>query len=378
MEELTDMRELNGCTMASTEESRWKEATQRYIANMLLRNLGLRTALLNGTYRESPTIRFTINERGHIRDINAPACVDRVIQKSVSLNVLIPAIRPHLIYDNYASLKDRGTHFARRRFMMMLRSYIRANGIDGYVLIGDISKYFDSVDHEVLKQQISPLLKDQPADVIALIYQMIDSSSESDKGLNLGGEPPQILAVGYLGPIDTFVKVVKGVKYYGRYMDDFFVIGRSKEELKNLLVEISEKVAELRLNINFKKTHIMKLRHVFVWRQTKYIITETGAVKTIPTRDKLLRERRRLKAFRRLVDKGQMTTYEAWMSYKSWRGSVMTDYNSCFRALRRMDVVFWQLFPVVTFPLQQTRHTVAADIWKSLEPRDLETYCLTS
>lgn len=374
MEELTDMRELNGCTMASTEESRWKEATQRYIANMLLRNLGLRTALLNGTYRESPTIRFTINERGHIRDINAPACVDRVIQKSVSLNVLIPAIRPHLIYDNYASLKDRGTHFARRRFMMMLRSYIRANGIDGYVLIGDISKYFDSVDHEVLKQQISPLLKDQPADVIALIYQMIDSSSESDKGLNLGGEPPQILAVGYLGPIDTFVKVVKGVKYYGRYMDDFFVIGRSKEELKNLLVEISEKVAELRLKINFKKTHIVKLRHVFVWLQTKYIITETGAVKTIPTRDKLLRERRRLKAFRRLVDKGQMTTYEAWMAYKSWRGSVMTDYNSCFRALKRMDAVFWQLFPVITHPVKKNRYAVETDIWNGLEPSDLK-YC---
>ena len=73
MDELTDMRELNGCTMASTEGSRWKEATQRYIANMLLHNLDLRTALLNGTYRESPTIRFTINERGHIRDINAPA-----------------------------------------------------------------------------------------------------------------------------------------------------------------------------------------------------------------------------------------------------------------------------------------------------------------
>lgn len=374
MEELTDMRELNGCTMASTEESRWKEATQRYIANMLLRNLDLRTALLNGTYRESPTIRFTINERGHIRDINAPACVDRVIQKSVSRNVLIPAIRPHLIYDNYASLKDRGTHFARRRFMMMLRSYIRANGTDGYVVLGDISKYFDSVDHEVLKQQIAPLLKDQPADVIALIHQMIDSSSESDKGLNLGGEPPQILAVGYLGPIDTFVKVVKGVRYYGRYMDDFFVIGHNKNELKTLLTEIGEKVAGLRLNINFKKTHIVKLRHVFVWLQTKYVITETGAVKTIPTRGKLLRERRRLKAFRRLVDKGQMTTYEAWMAYKSWRGSVKTDYNAYHNALAKMDQLFWQLFPVITHPVKKNRYAVETDIWNGLEPSDLK-YC---
>lgn len=372
MDELADMRELNGCTMASTKESRWKEATQRYIANMLLRNLDLRTALLNGTYRESPTIRFTINERGHIRDINAPACVDRSIQKSVSRNVLIPVIRPHLIYDNYASLKDRGTDFARRRFMVMLRKYIRAYGTDGYVLLGDISKYFDSVDHEVLKQQIAPLLKDQPEDVVALIYQMIDSSSDSDKGLNLGGEPPQILAVGYLGPIDTFIKVVKGVKFYGRYMDDFFILGRSKEELKNLLVEIGEKAAELRLDINFKKTHIVKLRHVFIWLQTKYIITATGSIKTVPTQSKLLRERRRLKAFRRLVDKGQMTTYEAWMAYKAWRGSVKTEYNSCTQALKKMDDLFWQLFRVITFPIKQTRYTVEAAIWKGLEPEDLK------
>ena len=171
--------------------------------------------------------------------------------------------------------------------------------------------------------------------------------------------------------------MVKGVKYYGRYMDDFFIIGRSKDGLKNLLMEIGAKAAELRLSINSKKTHIVKLRHGFAWLQTKYVITRTGGIRTIPTRSKLLRERRRLKAFRRLVDKGQMTTYEAWMAYKSWRGSVMTDYNSCFRALRRMDAVFWKLFPVITHPKPENRHTVAADIWRNLEPMDLKTYCLT-
>jgi hypothetical protein len=56
----------------------------------------------------------------------------------------------------------------------------------------------------------------------------------------------------------------------------------------------------------------------------------------------------------------------------------MTDYNSCFRALRRMDAVFWRLFPVITHPKPENRHTVAEDIWKDLEPRDLKTYCLTA
>jgi len=56
-----------------------------------------------------------------------------------------------VIYDNYASLKNRGTSFARRRFEIMLRKFIRKNGTDGYVLLIDIKKYFESIDHDILK-----------------------------------------------------------------------------------------------------------------------------------------------------------------------------------------------------------------------------------
>ena len=139
-----------------------------------------------------------------------------------------------------------------------------------------------------------------------------------------------------------------------------------------------DKAAGLRLSVNYKKTHIVKLSHSFIWLQTKYVITGTGGIKTIPTRSKLLRERRRLKAFRRLVEKGGMTTYDAWMAYRSWRGSVMTDYNSCFQAIRKMDALFWRLFPVVTHIRPENRHMVADGIWRSAEPADLRNYCLTN
>jgi hypothetical protein len=52
----------------------------------------------------------------------------------------------------------------------------------------------------------------------------------------------------------------------------------------------------------------------------------------------------------------------------------MTDYNSCFRALKRMDAVFWQLFPVITHPVKKNRYAVETDIWNGLEPSDLK-YC---
>ena len=139
-----------------------------------------------------------------------------------------------------------------------------------------------------------------------LIHYVIDTSSKTGKGLNLGSECPQIFAIYYLNPVDQFVKVVKGVKYYGRYMDDIFVIGRSKTELRTLLTEIEARLAELLLEVNHKKTHIVKLRHGFTWLQIKYAVEPTGHITKTISHNKIVRERRRLKAFRRMLDLGKM------------------------------------------------------------------------
>ncbi len=160
---------------------------------------------------------------------------DRIIQKSIVKNILIPALKPYVIYDNYASLTHRGTTFARKRFEILLKQYVSKFGTDGYILLIDIRKYFESIDHDVLKQLILPKITNCSQDVIDLIYYIIDTSSNSNKGLNLGSEAPQIFAVYYMTPVDIFVKVIKSIKYYGRYMDDVFIIGKTKEELRDLL-----------------------------------------------------------------------------------------------------------------------------------------------
>lgn len=97
---------------------------------MLSKNIDIRNDVLSGNYAVKPTIDFSISERGHIRKIEAPVVRDRVLQKSMMKNVLTPNIRPYLIYDNYASLKLRGTSFARKRFDIMLRRYMAHNGTE--------------------------------------------------------------------------------------------------------------------------------------------------------------------------------------------------------------------------------------------------------
>lgn len=377
MESLTEPNSMIACAWECTRQSRWKEQTQRYLANLLLNSVHLRDELLGGTYRVKPTKDFYLNERGHIRFIEAPDITDRCVQKPLMKQVLLPRLRKHLIYDNYASLEDRGTSFARKRFEIHLRRYIRKHGTDGYILLMDYSKYFETVVHETLKRMLAPHLTEEPQDVVNLIHYMIDTASHTDKGLNLGSECPQIFAVFYPTPIDNFFKVVKGEKYYGRYMDDGFDINESAEHLHGLIDEISPQLAVIGLRLNEKKTHVVKLSHGFTWLQTHYTITRSGHIIKRPTSSKMVRERRRLKAFKRLYDRGLMTEQEVWQCYQSWRGTIVREYNAYRKSLAGMDALYRSLFPDHKQQPKPLRSATVKGINRSATKEDMY-YCLTA
>ena len=269
MEELTTMEKLNRAFYESAKASRWKAATQRYHSNLLLNNLELQEELRGGRYRVQPTVNFWIRERGKKRYIESPTIRDRIVQKVLTKEILVPHLTPALIYDNYASLKGRGTTFARKRTDVLLHRFIRKHGTDGYALLVDIQKYFPSIDHGILKEMLHARIH-EPPEIMSLIDYVVDCSSHTEVGLNLGSEAPQIFAVYYLNPVDTYIKTVRGIKYYGRYMDDMLILSDSKEELKQLLSEIREQLAKLRLEINERKTHITTLNHGFTFLQVKY------------------------------------------------------------------------------------------------------------
>ena len=340
--ELTTLENLNNAFYECARASSWKESTQHYQTNLLINNLKLQEELRTGSYTVSPPHKFTLNERGKLRNIEAPAVRDRIIQKLMCQKILIPQLTKPLIYDNYASLKDRGTAFARKRIDILLRKYIKQHGRNGYVLQVDIKKYFESVDHATLKEMVHKRIK-EPKEVMDLIDYMIDSSSSSDKGLNLGSEAPQIFAIYYLSRLDNYIKSVKGVKYYGRYMDDMFVFATSKEELQMLLKDIKEQLAEVKLEINEKKTHITKLSHGFTFMQIKYSISNNRIIKR-PTHNKIVRERRRLKKFKTLYEKGLVSELYVQNCYKSWRNGVLKDCNAAHGTIHSLDMLYNSLF----------------------------------
>ena len=141
-------------------------------------------------------------------------------------NNLYPAILPCLLNVNVASRKDMGT----KKGLQLMNKFIRNCKIQYkkyYILKCDISKFFSSINHDILKEKILKRIKDK--DAIKIIFDIIDSYSP---GLGIGSMTSQVLAIFYLNDLDHFIKETLKIKYYVRYQDDFLLFHPSKEYLK--------------------------------------------------------------------------------------------------------------------------------------------------
>ena len=165
-----------------------------------------------------------------------------------------------------------------------------------------------------------------------------------DIGLGLGSQISQTLCLAVPNRLDHMIKERCGMKFYGRYMDDGYIISESKEQLKECLTAMKEICSQLGLNLNEKKTHIRKLRGGFTFLKTKYHVMPSGKIIKRPARQNITRMRRKLKRFKKLVDKGEISMRAVYHSYQSWRSHIAP--TRCFRSRRRMDELFKSLFNV--------------------------------
>lgn len=342
-----------------------KTSNRNYYDGMLFKNLDLMDEVREGVYEPSQTTDFWITERGKKRYISAPVMRDRIVQKIICQKVFVPQLTSCFIYDSYSSVIGRGTTMARKRFENMLYSFLRE--IDykyqdtGYLLQVDIRKFFDNIDHGILKSMLDRDLK-VGDDLKRLIFRLIDSSSDSDIGLNIGSELPQILAMYYLSKMDNYIKCVRSVKRYGRYADDIFIFGTEKTELQRYLKDIKSQLADLKLEVNEKKTHIVALRHGFTYLQTVYkIVRVDGDYKVLkmPTRTKIVRERKRLKEQKRKHDKGLLQFKDIYFWYRSFIFSLKAEYNAVDQTIASLDELFSNLFEGCELPERETRESIS-------------------
>lgn len=303
----------------------WKESVQRYESELLLNISKTRKQLLAGEFRGKGFVQFQIHERGKVRDIKAVHISERVVQRSLCDNSLVPILRRSLIYDNGASLKGRGIDFTKKRLVEHLRQHIRTYGRKGYILIMDFKKYFDSIKHTILYEQLLRYITDNR--IIALYKLFVDAFGEN--GLGLGSQVSQIFALFYVNRFDHFVKEVLRIKHYGRYMDDCYIICATKKRVNQILGILIQKCREFGLSFNERKVSIHKLKRGFCFLKTYFTIKRTGKIKKRPLQDNIRRQYKRINTYAMLLAQGKMTFKDIRNSYQSWRG-YMRGFNSYF------------------------------------------------
>ena len=368
--------------------SDWKPQVQRFEMTYLLELSRIQRELQEMTYEFLPSTQFVLNERGKTRVIRGEQIQDRIVKHTLCDEVLNPAVKNFLIYDNGASLVGKGIAFTRKRLLTHLRRYYaQHHSNDGYILLIDFSKYYDNIRHDILMELMKKYVTDEHSlwllqktvdrskvdvsymsddeyenclDILfnSLLYQEIDQrlltgEKFMGKHLNIGDQVAQTAGIAYPIPIDNFVKIVKGVKFYGRYMDDSYAIHESKEFLEELLKGIVEIAGSLGITVNIKKTRICKLSDHWRFLQIQYSLTDTGRVIQKINPKRLTAMRRKMKKLAPKLTEKEFTDF-----FRSWfknHYKIMSRYQR-----NNIETLFNQLKEVTLCSTQSDLQTVGS------------------
>lgn len=353
---IADLNVLYDAFLASMNGSAWKEEPQRFEIDFLSEIIRLKKEVENRTYQTTQGSVFIYRERGKARLIHGGRMRDRVIRHALCDNELTDKLNPYLIHNNGASQKGKGMTFARNQFEKDLHNYwLEHRNNDGFIGFVDISKFYDNMQHDKIIELVCPKLDEDASWLLVEILKTFEidvsymdeeeyagcMSEKFDsiryhseipdelktgekmmrKSVDIGDQVSQNIGIFYPTRLDNYAKIVRSCKYYGRYMDDIYIIGESREEVRSVIDGIAEQAKELGMFINEKKTHIEKLSGNYKYLQIRYSLTDTGRVIRRINPKNVTRERRKLKAYKRLLDKGMMPAEDIEEAFKSWLGA---------------------------------------------------------
>ncbi len=345
-EKSISFQELHKAMLECVRGIRWKESSQEYLRNAMQRTLKLHEDLSKERYKIMPYICFSIFTPKK-REIVSTRLRDRIFQRSMCNNGLYHQITRHFIYDNCACLDGKGVHFAKKRLQCHLQRHFRKHGNAGYCLKIDVKKFFPSISHAVAKNVMANLVDDKM--FVYRINEIIDSFPDSGlgisdkfgkRGIALGSQVSQLIALAMLNGIDHKIKERYRIKHYVRYMDDLILIHHDKEYLKHCFIEIQKELAKLGLEIN-PKSSMYPIRHGVTFLKVKFILTATGGIIRRVQRKVISQERKKLKILFSLRHKGRVTLDDIITHYRCWRANMQHSHTS--RILFNMDKFFSNL-----------------------------------
>ncbi len=299
--------------------------------NLAMNLTSLSRAIRDGSYRMSGYYHFYVCEPKK-RHISALHYRDRVVQHCLCDELLGPLLEKRLIYDNAACRTGKGLSFALKRLTGFLTEHYRHYGNQGYILRCDIRKYFDFVDHEILKDKLRRVTADER--LLSFLDSIIDSyETAPGKGLPMGNQTSQWFSVYYLDSFDRLIKEEFQVKHYLRYMDDCVLIHHDRNFLRNLKDTLAA-FLETRLKLSFNaKTQIFPVKNGVDFLGFNFRLSDTGKV-VRRLRPQVKRKfRRRLKERVTLYAAGKISATDALATVNSYNAHLKQGHTGRLRCL---------------------------------------------
>lgn len=308
---------------------------------------GLQYMLKNHLFKTSEYEIFILNEGKKKRDVyKLPFFPDRIAQWAI-LQVIEPFLVANMTADTYSAIPGKGI----QPIVNDLRGYYKTKRVDGkkksvwvpsilltdeentrYCYKIDLHHYYQSINHEVLKQKFRKVFKDP--ELLWLLDEIADSintATEEDLiELSLSGEievdPNTGIPIGnymsqysgnfYLSSFDHWVKEELHIKHYYRYMDDVVIFASSKEKLHEIHRKVTAYTRDY-LHLNIKGNYQIFPTKV---RGVDFVGYRFFGEYTLLRKSTAINFKRKMRACRKKMENNIPPTYSEWCSFNSYKG----------------------------------------------------------
>lgn len=267
LQEFEDLFIVSNLYKAHQKAKKWKniKIIWEFEENLFQNLYFIKDLIYKNTFEFWPYKFFEVFDSKKRLIVSSPH-KDRIIHW-VLYEYLYKIFEKSFIFDTFWNIKKRWASLWLNRAINFFRK--KENK---YILKIDFSKYFYSVYHNVLINELSKKIKNQY--ILDLLIKLIHSFKSpnvydslfnlhdtylqtKDKWMPIGNLTSQLFANIYLNPLDHFVKDYLWIKYYLRYVDDIVVFCEDKQKVKFYLKEIINfSKNKLKLTLNPKKINI--------------------------------------------------------------------------------------------------------------------------